>query len=181
MSTSLRIVLPSVMSVLSLPLIFWDVHNARVIESMGMAWDIGAPVWPYQTSDILLRLLNGPAYFVVMPMANVLRLAAPSHHLFVFPAILIWWWFLGQRLDHGLVTTNPRWRWPVLVGLITFAVLLLWAAMFVFRDAFRWSFEYGRHFKAESTLLMVRFLSPALWFVVLTGLLVVAAKRFATR
>jgi len=108
MSKRLRIVLPSVMGVLSLPLIFWDIHNARAIESMGMAWDTGAPIWPYQASDILLRLLNGPAYFIAVPLANILRLAAPSHHLLVFPAILIWWWFLGLRLDDGLVRTKPR-------------------------------------------------------------------------
>jgi hypothetical protein len=169
------------MGVLSLPLILWDVHNARVIESMGMAWDTGAPIWPYQTSDILLRLLNGPAYFITMPLANIFRLAAPSHHLLVFPATLIWWWFLGLRLDHGLVRTKPPWRWPVFMALVTFATLLLWAATVVSRDAFRWWFEYGRDFKGESTLLMVRFLSPALWCVALTVLLVVAAKRVATR
>jgi len=69
------------MGVLSLPLIFWDVHNARLIEAMGMAWDMGAPIWPYQASDILLRLLNGPAYSITMPIANLMRLAAPVHLL----------------------------------------------------------------------------------------------------
>ena len=79
MSKRLRIVLPSVMGIVSLPLVLWDIHNARVIESMGMAWDMGAPIWPYQASDILLRLLNGPAYSIAMPIANLLRLAAPAH------------------------------------------------------------------------------------------------------
>ena len=27
---------------------FWDVHNVGVIGSMGMAWDMGAPIWPYR-------------------------------------------------------------------------------------------------------------------------------------
>jgi hypothetical protein len=169
------------MGVLSLPLMLWDAHNARVIESMGMTWDTGAPIWPYQTSDILLRLLNGPAYFITMPLANIFRLAAPTHHLLVFPAILIWWWFLGLRLDHGLVRTKLRWRWPAFMALVAFATLLLWAAAVVSRDAFSWWFEYGRDSKGESTLLMVRFLSPALWCVALTVLFVVAARRVATR
>ena len=58
MSTRLRIVLPSVMGILSLPLVLWDIHNERVIESIGMGWDTGAPIWPYQASDILLRLIK---------------------------------------------------------------------------------------------------------------------------
>jgi len=169
------------MGVLSLPLIFWDIHNARAIESMGMAWDTGAPIWPYQASDILLRLLNGPAYFIAVPLANILRLAAPSHHLLVFPAILIWWWFLGLRLDDGLVRTKPRRRGPVFVALVASAVLLLGPAAVVSRDALRWWLEYGIDFKGESTLWMMRFLSPALWCVALAALLVAAAKRLAPR
>ncbi len=67
------------MGIVSLPLVLWDIRNDHVIESMGMAWDTGAPIWPYQASDILLRLLNGPAYSVAMPIANLLRLGAPMH------------------------------------------------------------------------------------------------------
>jgi len=98
---------------ISLPLVIWDIHNERVIESMGMAWDTGAPIWPYQTSDILLHFLNGPAYFIAQPLANVLRLGGPSHFLVVLPAILIWWWFVGTRLDDGWPLAESRWRWPV--------------------------------------------------------------------
>jgi hypothetical protein len=58
MGTRLRIILPLVMGIVSLPLVLWDIHNQRVIESMGMAWDMGAPLWPYQSSDILSRLPN---------------------------------------------------------------------------------------------------------------------------
>ena len=78
MRSRLRIVLPSVIGALSLPLMLWDVYNAGVIEAMGMAWDTGAPVWPHPTPDILLRFLNGPAYFVAMPIVNILRFPAPS-------------------------------------------------------------------------------------------------------
>src|SRR5215469_3039133 len=103
MGTRLRVVLPSVMAVISVPLVAWDTHNARVIESMGMAWDMGAPVWPYQASDILLRLLNAPVYAIAMPIANLLRLAAPMHFVLIVPAILAWWWFLGLMFDRGIV------------------------------------------------------------------------------
>jgi hypothetical protein len=169
------------MGAVSLPLIFWDVYNERVIESVGMGWDTGAPIWPYQTSDILLRLLNGPAYYLTVPVTNFFRLAAARHYILVFPAILIWWWLFGLRLDRGFVRTKSRWRWPIFAALVVLAAILLLAATVVSRDAFHWWFEYGRNFNREGTLLMLRFLGPAVWCVALTGLLVLAAKRLATQ
>jgi hypothetical protein len=169
MSMRLRIVLPSVMGIISLPLVFWDIHNARVIESMGMAWDMGAPIWPYQASDILLRLLNGPAYSIAMPIANLLRLAAPAHLVLVVPASLIWWWFMGLTLDRGLA------RWPLFGMLVVLVSLLLWSALAV-RSVFWMGLDY-RSFDLSKALLVLRFLTPAVWFVALTCLLLARAKR----
>jgi hypothetical protein len=101
MSARCRVVLPVVMGAISLPLMIWDIHNVRVIESMGMAWDTGAPVWPYQTPDILLRFLNGPAYFVASPTANAFRLFGLKYYVTVIPSVLIWWWLVGLRLNRG--------------------------------------------------------------------------------
>jgi hypothetical protein len=169
MSTRLRIALPSVIGVLSLPLIFWDIHNARVIESMGMAWDMGAPIWPYQASDILLRLLNGPACSVTMPIANFLRLAAPMHLLLVIPAILTWWWFLGLTLDRGLT----RWSFFGVVAVIV--ALLLWGATTI-PGMFRLRLDY-RAVNVSTTLLILRFLTPVAWFTALMYLLCRGKKR----
>jgi hypothetical protein len=165
---------------ISLPLLIWDIHNERVIESMGMAWDTGAPVWPYQASDILLRFLNGPAYFIAQPLANVMRLGGPSHFLMVFPAILTWW-FLGLKLDRGWTMVTPRWRWPVSALLATSAFVLLCAAIVVSVGTFHWWVECGSLFKiVEKSLLIMRFLSPAVWCAVLASLLAVGAKRVST-
>src|SRR5581483_8533443 len=101
MKLRLRIVLPLIIRILSLPLILWDIHNARAIESMGMAWDMGAPIWPYQASDILLRALNAPAYSIAMPIASLCRVPAPMHFLLIVPAIVMSWWLLGLTLDRG--------------------------------------------------------------------------------
>jgi hypothetical protein len=181
MGVRLRIILPSVMGIVSLPLVLWDIHNGRVIESMGMAWDTGAPIWPYQTSDVLLRLLDGPAYYVTMPFANALRLVAASQYLLVFPAILLWWWFLGLQLDHGLVIAKSRWRWPVFSFLVVLAVLLLWAATSISAESFRWWFRYaGLSGGLNALLMMTRFLTPAAWSVVIALLAVTASKRVAT-
>jgi hypothetical protein len=181
MSVHLRIVLPAVLGGISLPLMIWDIHNEQVIESMGMAWDTGAPVWPYRTPDILLRFLNGPAYFVASPLANAFRLFGPSHYITVFPAVLIWWWFVGLRLDRGLRPVSARWRWATFALLTISAVLLFWAAVAVSADAFHWWFKYASFFKPiERSLLIVSFISPAVWCTVLALLLVVSAKRVVT-
>jgi hypothetical protein len=182
MSKRFRIVAPFVMGGISLPLVAWDIHNERVIAAMGMAWDTGAPVWPYQASDILLRSVNTPAYFIAQPLANVLRLGGPSHFVMVFPAILIWWWFLGTRLDYGWPVAQSRWRWPAFALLALSAALLLWVAIVVSTDTLNWWFKYANFFRpADRSLLIVRFLSPALWCAVLAFLLVVGAKRVVTR
>jgi hypothetical protein len=89
-------------------LVLWDIHNERAIESMGMAWDTGAPIWPYQTSDILLRLLNFPAYFISMPVTNALRLLATGQYLLVFPAnsalVVVPWTATRPRSRHSEIT-----------------------------------------------------------------------------
>jgi len=181
MNLQLRIILPLVMGGVSVPLVIWDIHNQRVIESMGMAWDTGAPVWPYQASDILLRFLNGPAYFIAQPLANVLRLGGPSHFVVVFPAILIWWWFFGTRFDYGWRVDESRWRWPVFV-LLTTATLLLLAGGMVSYYTFHWWFKYGGFFETvQGSLLIVRFLSPAAWCFFLAFLLTIYTKRVVSR
>jgi hypothetical protein len=181
MGTRFRIILPSVMGIVSLPLVLWDIHNERVIESMGMAWDTGAPIWPYQTSDILLRLLNFPAYFIAMPIVNALRLFATGQYLVVFPTILLWWWLLGLQLDRGLVIAKSRWRWPLFSFLVVCAILLLWAATSVSAESFHWWFRYaGLSGGLNALLMMTRFLTPAAWSIVIALLGVTASKRVAT-
>jgi hypothetical protein len=157
------------MGIVSLPLVLWDIHNDRVIESMGMAWDMGAPIWPYQASDILLRLLDGPAYSITMPIANFLKLAAPTHLVLVVPAFLIWWWFLGLTLERRLA------RWPLFGMLVVLVALLLWSAVAV-RSVFRFGLDY-RPLDLSTALLILRFLTPAVWFIALTSLLFARAKR----
>jgi hypothetical protein len=178
MTSRLRIVLPMVLGVLTLILTVWDVHNWRVIESMGMAWDIGAPIWPYQTSDILLRLVNLPAYFVGMPLANLLKLPAPHHHLTVFPAVLAWWWFLGKTLDDGRVTSPSRVGWWAFSKLSILVAVMLWLAVSVSVTAFHWWMTYSDGV-SFSLLILLRILTPAVWCCALVALL--AWKRTVAR
>jgi hypothetical protein len=166
MSERLRMLLPAVAGGLSIPLIFWDIHNARVIESMGMAWDMGPPVWPYQASDILLRLLNGPAYSIAMPIANVLRLPAPLHFIVVAPFILIWWWFFGSTLDRGIAP----WR---LLGMVSVLLTLLsWSI-----TAIHSLFLLGLYPISFDRVALLRFLTPVAWLLALTCLMLWRRNR----
>lgn len=181
MATRLQVTLPAVIGTVSLPLAIWDIHNERVIASMGMAWDTGAPIWPYQTADILLRLLNDPAYFVAVPIANTLGLVSPSLYLLIFPAILLWWWFLGLQLDRRLMLSESQSRWPMFSFLVVFALLLLWGAEHISAESLRWWFRYVETPGVNTLLEMTRFLTPAAWCVFLALLAVIAAKRVAAR
>ncbi|MCI0353151.1 MAG: hypothetical protein L0Z53_27340 [Acidobacteriales bacterium] len=168
------------MGIVSLPLMLWDIYNLRVIMAMGMAWDTGPPVWPYQTPEIVLSLLNFPASFVGVRIANALGLVAPEHYFVVFPAILVWWWVFGLRLDRRSVTFNSRLRWAAFSALFGLAVLLLWAATSISGDGFRWWFKYADSFhQADAFLMMTRFLTPAAWCLFIAVLALAKARRVA--
>src|ERR1022692_4343391 len=102
MKVKWKFLLPIVMGLFCAMLMVWDLHNQRVIVSMGMAWDTGAPLWPYQTPDTLLVALNAPAYLIANPVSNHLGLLRPFPYLLIFPAVLSWWWFVGIVLDRKL-------------------------------------------------------------------------------
>lgn len=176
MRARLRIALPLVMGFVSLPLVLWEIHNENVIASVGMGWDTGAPIWPYQTSDILLRLLNAPAYCFSVPVANMMRLFGPRTFFLVCPAILLWWWFFGWLFDQGLAMTKPRLRWSALLVLAVLAVLLLlWA---VAPPSFSFWLKYAEQFgRMPALLMMTRLFTPAAWCMLIVLLIVTAAKR----
>lgn len=179
MRTRLRIILPSVMGAISLPLVIWAFYNEHVIASMGMAWDTGAPIWPYQTPQLLLYFLNYPAHYIAQPMANHLGLVSPQDYFLLFPTTLIWWWLLGRQLDHGLVRPKSKQRWLLFAILVALAVLLLWASMVAGVDAFQWWFQYGEGFWTSSTFMMMLNLAPAVWGSALGLGIAIAAKRVA--
>ena len=121
-----RLHLPLAFGGLALVLTAWEFHNERVIEAMGMAWDTGPPTWPYQTSWILLESINAPAYVLGLPLYVLFGARSVHEKLpLMFPTILLWWWFIGWRIDFGLLPkrTVRRRLWGTGVGLIS---LLLW-------------------------------------------------------
>lgn len=184
MTRRLGIILPAFFGIISAPLMIWDVHNQGVITRMGMAWDTGAPLWPYQAPDILLRFLNFPAYVVVQPAVNLLHWYGAQSYLLVFPATVIWWWFVGLRLDCGLVRLSNRRRWSLVAVFVTLEPLLLWVGFRSSVDTFHWWFRYGGvlpWLPISKTLVTLRLLAPTVWSVTLAVLVAVSAKRAITQ
>jgi hypothetical protein len=126
------------MGSLSAALMVWDIHNQRIIMLMGMAWDSGAPLWPYQTPDMLFSVLNSPAYIIGRPISRLLDLLVPRQYFALLPAAISWWWVVGIYLDRRhLVTRIKRPRRAVILLSIT-AILLLALGVDSFIVAFRW-------------------------------------------
>ena len=96
----LRLKLPLLFGSISYLLIGWEFYNESVIESMGMAWDTGAPIWPYQTAHILLVALNAPAWLAAVVVERSTGFVSLAFMAWIFLAlILLQWWFIGVECD----------------------------------------------------------------------------------
>lgn len=92
-----------------------------------MFYDAGRPFWPCEAPDSALKLLSAPPIVVGQQLANTWR-TAPSYfaHIVELPLILCWWWFVGTRLDFGILGVGRyRLRRVSLSFFITSFALLL--------------------------------------------------------
>jgi hypothetical protein len=162
-----RFILPIVLGALSAALMVWDIHNQRVIMSMGMAWDDGAPLWPYQTPDTLFFALNTPAFVLAALPSNLLGLIGSIRYVVLFPVVLLWWWFVGLVFDRRLLQPVVRkgWSWFILSSLFTVIFVILGA--YDSWDTFRWWRTYGDGFLSWRNLILLRLLTPGIWSFVL--------------
>lgn len=119
-----RLVLPAVLGFLAIVLMMWDYENHRRIELMGMRWDMGAPFWPYQAMYLLLFTFNAPAFVLSMPILKLLSLHALSLQYSIwFPAIVGWWWWMGTRIDFGVLGGRHYRRSTLLAAVFSTASL----------------------------------------------------------
>jgi hypothetical protein len=171
--------LPAAIGCLSAALMLWDIHNQRIIESMGMAWDTGAPLWPYQTPDTLLMAINAPA-FVLAKIFSVLTrfdMIHPRNYFLVFPSILLWWGLVGWYVDRRAQTKVVRKQQSLQLLLFILATLLLLAGFGSLWDALRWWWNYSRTFWSVTDLILLRLVAPSIWSFVLSLIAFSAAKE----
>ena len=176
MGKKFRLILPVVLGALSAALMVWDIFNQRVISSMGMAWDTGAPLWPYQTPDILFSALNTPAYALAAPALYLFR---SIHYVVLFPCVLLWWWFVGLVFDKRLLkpTVRKGWSWFILSSL--FAAIFVLVGAFALCDDFRWWSTYVNGLIDWRNLIMLRSLAPSIWCFILSFACALYAVRLA--
>jgi hypothetical protein len=174
-----RVLLPVSFGFLAIVLMIWDVHNQGVIESMGMGWDTGAPVWPYQAPSLLLRAINAPAFAVAQPFFLLPHLQMErARYPVVLPLILLWWWWLGTRIDYGILGRR-RYGRPRLfaIFLAVVGVALLYAGGGIIADEFHWWSNY----RPVHPLMPTRSAGLALWSFALACGCMLAARRLLQR
>lgn len=162
MRRRLRLVLPLSMGLLSATLMVWDIHNNRVIESIGMQWDMGGPVWPYQTPEIMFLALNLPASLLSNPINHMYHLMVPKHYIVLFPLSLLWWYLVGVWLDLRVgEKLVPEKSVRFFVSLAV-AMCLVLASLRFLLPALRWWRTYG-DYRVDSALVFFRLATPAMW------------------
>jgi hypothetical protein len=147
----------------------WEHHNTRIVESMGMAWDMGAPMWPFQTPEILVTILNFPAQLLAMPIFIVLRLqTADQRNPILLLAILLLWFGVGRRIDFGLIP--QKWArcgmWLPILPILTASASCL-VGVYLMVGGLTWWSRYGE-VSLSSLLLLTRALGPVPWCFLLT-------------
>ncbi len=135
-----RLMLPIVLGFLSLTLFAWQHENNRVIESMGMGWDTGPPMWPYRAVPSFSYALNAPVYIACWPLIKLINPQANWVPFAIwFPAITVLWWWVGTRIDFGLLGRrsylHPK---PVGALLLAGALILLALSVKLGVDEYCW-------------------------------------------
>jgi hypothetical protein len=163
-----RIALPVCMGLVATGLMAWEHHNSEVIATMGMAWDTGAPMWPYQTPEIILAILNAPAYFLAAPVWFTLDLRLESQRYpALFFAILLLWTGIGKAIDSNLLSRARR-RGGKLstIGLLIATVVFSLTGVGTLVPGMHWWSQYGEP-SLVSVLIFARITSFAPWCFIL--------------
>jgi hypothetical protein len=177
MKLRFRSLLPLLAAAIGAPLMVWDIHNQQIIARMGMAWDTGAPLWPYQTPDTILNALNIPASFLANGFSNLFALYGPLRYIFFYPAIIVLWWLIGVYVD------GRRRKITVRKSIVSsIALYLLFAAFIVLgvldtRWPVEWWWTYSRSLWSVTDLILLRLVAPPIWFFLLGAAAFDAALR----
>ena len=146
-----------------------------------MFYDAGRPFWPCEAPDFALKLLSAPAIVVALRLANTWR-TAPSHFAYIaeLPLILLWWWFVGTRLDFGILGVGRYRRRRVWLSffIASFALLLTVFAWSQWEDVqFYRTYPYVEGNPYFASIKNMSLLPLRLWLLVLIFAFGLAALR----
>ena len=150
-----RVALPIVFGGFAAVLMAWDIHNMHVIESMGMAWDTGAPIWPYRASFLILLTVSFPAFVLAAPLFLLDQLQTYPRRIMILPLIALCWWWIGTRIDFGILGRR-RYRHPKATTgiLIAMAAGLLSWALYTGIAEFQFWKEHSLELRADYLILL---------------------------
>jgi hypothetical protein len=155
------------MAIVSAALMMWDIHNQRVISAMGMAWDTGAPNWPYQTPDTILFFLNLPAFLFSNTVSNFLKLHGSLHYLAFYPAIVAWWLMAGDYLDQRPLRKGVERATLSAVAILLVAVAFIVMGFDLGRAVFIWWWTCSHSLWTPDDVTLLRLGAPAFWCLLL--------------
>jgi hypothetical protein len=168
-----------VLLAVSVALMAWDWHESfeRIF------FDTGAPLWPYEMPHVLLAILDAPALALSGPLLSVDEWwRIPVIYLVQLPFIAAWWWFLGTRLDFGLIGTPPLRRPRLLASFLIPITSLL--SLFIGSEVrdyiFYWHYMKGHGWIPGWPMRFMQDTGAIVWSVVLSVLCLRAAKRLVS-
>ncbi len=174
-----RVVLPVVFGFLAAILMLWDYENNRMIALMGMGWDMGPPFWPYQAVYLFLYSVNAPAFVLSMPILKLLNLQSLSlQYAIWFPAIVGWWWWVGSRIDFGIISRRYYHHAKLFAGVLFAATVgLIYIAARAIVDEVHWWTQYAYDGSPYRVPTLLRTIGPVLWYLLFAGACALAAIR----
>jgi hypothetical protein len=178
-----RVVLPIVFGFLAVVLFSWDYQNERVVESMGMGWDTGPPMWPYRAVQIISYAINAPAYVASWPIVKLLkpRMYSPQYAVWFLALVALWWW-VGRSIDFGLLgSRNYSHRKLIAASLLIGAVALLSLATSIGLDEYHWAQQYWMGHPPVYAFLFLRAAGAMLWCFFFAAAFVRSAARLVKR
>jgi hypothetical protein len=121
--------LPIVFSLASVCLMAWGIYA----QARCWTYDSGRPFWKCEAPDFFIELLSAPPVLLSRPLTNAID-NFPSYfpYLVELPLIFLWWWFLGTRLDFGLLGVGSykyrrSWISPYSTLIVLLVALLSWS------------------------------------------------------
>jgi hypothetical protein len=130
---------------------------------MGMAWDTGAPVWPYETPWIVFAIVNAPAALAGMAFSNLAGIQAFGERLPVYlTAAILLWFSVGTSIDRGVYRRQVRaksWLFAVVAGA---GLACLCLGLVSISSGVHWWSSYGA-WSTSSMLIFARLVAIMPW------------------
>ena len=108
------------MGAVSVGLMAWDWHVLKLC----MYYDAGRPFWPCELPEYLLGAFNLPGLIGFRLLVSWwYGQIAPTSYIAELPFFLYWWWFVGTRLDFGLLGAGRYKRRRLWIALFVSVIL----------------------------------------------------------